>query len=35
MVEIFFVKRTIVKLLRLRRACVIVDGAPGVKSICP
>jgi len=33
MVEIFFVKWTIVKLFRLRRARVIIDFAPGIKSI--
>src|SRR5262249_4182848 len=32
MVEIFFVKWTIVKLLRLSRACASIDGAPGFKS---
>jgi len=34
MVEIFFVKWTIVKLLRLSRACVTIDGAPGFKIGC-
>jgi hypothetical protein len=35
MVEIFFVERTIVQLLGLRGARVVIDSAPGFKSICP
>jgi hypothetical protein len=34
MVEIFFIKWALAKLVRLHGACAIVDGAPIFEGIC-